>query len=90
MAANMTKNKKLKQAGLKLKKETCKALESGKCQHGWSGKKPDQQGKICSFMHPKVCKKQGKIYWQFKWFEKYSESFKLKHSTYYLTSNWDI
>ena len=72
------------------KKETCKALESGKCQHGWSGKKPDQQGKICSFMHPKVCKKQGKIYWQFKWFEKYSESFKLKHSTYYLTSNWDI
>ena len=39
------------------RKETCKFYKNGKCQYGRSGKKPDQQGKICSYSHPPVCKK---------------------------------
>ena len=42
-------------------KETCKFFRTGKCQHGRSGKKPDQQGKICSYIHPPVCKKHEKF-----------------------------
>ena len=38
-------------------KEVFKFLKSGNCKHGRSGKKPDQQGKICSYKHPPVCKK---------------------------------
>ena len=41
------------------KKETCRFLKFGKCKHGWTGKKPDQ-GKTCSYNHPKVCQKQEK------------------------------
>ena len=32
-------------------------VKRGKCKYGRSGKKPDQQGKICSYSHPPVCKK---------------------------------
>ena len=39
------------------RKETCKFYKNGKCQYGRSGKKPDQQGKICSYSHPPVCKR---------------------------------
>ena len=42
------------------KKETCKFLKTGKCKHGWSGNKPDQE-KICSYNHPPVCKKHEKF-----------------------------
>ena len=38
------------------KKEICKFLKCGTCYHGRSGKKPDQNGKTCSFNHPPVCK----------------------------------
>ena len=38
------------------KKQVCKFLKIGKCQYGKSGKRPDQQGKICSYSHPQVCK----------------------------------
>ena len=38
------------------KKETCKFFQSGNCQYGKSGKRPDQQGKVCAFNHPKVCR----------------------------------
>ena len=45
------------------KKVVCKFLKSGNCVHGRSGKKPDQQGKVCSYSHLPICKKhemQGK------------------------------
>ena len=39
------------------KKETCKFLQNGNCHFGRSGKRPDQNGKVCAFSHPKVCRK---------------------------------
>ena len=38
------------------KEETCKYFKSAKCQYGRFGNKPDQQGKICSYSHPPICK----------------------------------
>ena len=35
----------------------CKFYRSGKCKHGKSGKKPDQNGKTCDFSHPQTYKK---------------------------------
>ena len=45
------------------KKVVCKFLKNGNCVHGKSGKKLNQQGKVCSYSHPQICKKyemQGK------------------------------
>ena len=58
---NEDQNKSVPASEVHGKKETCKALKSGKCQHGWTGKKPDHQGKICPYMHPKACKKHERL-----------------------------
>ena len=39
------------------KKETCRFFQHGHYQYGKSGKRPDQNGKVFSFSHPKVCRK---------------------------------
>lgn len=48
-----------KESKVQEKKETCKFLKFGKCRHGWSGKKPDQE-KVCSYIHPPVCREHEK------------------------------
>ena len=57
------------------KKETCKFLKFGKCRHGLSGKEPDQ-GKVCSYNHPPVCREH----------EKWGKCFENKCRKYHLKS----
>ena len=63
-------------------KEACPLLKYGKCKHGWSGTKIDQ-GKICSYNHPKVCKRQemyGRCY------DKYCSKFHLRICREYMNT----
>ena len=63
-------------------KKACPLLKIGKCKHGWSGTKIDQ-GKICSYNHPKVCKRQemyGRCY------DKYCSKFHLKICREYMNT----